>query len=148
MVDNRCMVDPDKPPPAHPSSPKPPGYPPPGYPPPDYPPPQIPPPQIPPQMPSSNIGWAIAALFTFWPLAIPAFIFSSRVESYWFQGNWFGAQEASHDARLYGLIAVIVGAVIFVVGLLVLVFIFVVFADTVHEIHRQIPTVIPVPVPS
>ncbi|MEO9139759.1 MAG: CD225/dispanin family protein [Jatrophihabitans sp.] len=96
-----------------PAAAPPPGYPgdyPPGYyPPPYYPAAHYPPPYgyLPPHLkPSSNIGWAIGALFTLWPLAIPAFIAALKVDDLWFRGDAFGANKASADARKFGIIAV------------------------------------------
>ena len=129
------------------------GYPPPGYPPPGYPgfpggPGYWPGPGGAP--PSSNIGWAIAALFTFWPLAIPAFIFSSRVEPSWYRGDVVGARKASEDARRYGVIGVIVGGAFIVVAVIVWIVLITVFVGAVHHIHDY-PTFVPYtpqPVPS
>ena len=90
------------------------GYPPPGYPPPGYPPPGYgpgygyPPAGSP---PPSRIGWAITALILFWPLAIPAFIYSSRVESTWYRGDYLGAERASANARTCGIVALVIGIV-------------------------------------
>jgi hypothetical protein len=97
------------PPPAYgemPASAAPPGfgYPPPGYAPYPYRPPGPPPP--------SRIGWAITALILFWPLAIPAFIYSGRVESSWNRGDVAGAERASQNAKTCGVVALVIGVVI------------------------------------
>jgi hypothetical protein len=101
-----------QPPPSYPSWGYPPGYPGygaghpgagPGYAPYGYRPAGPPPP--------SRLGWAIAALLLFWPLAIPAFIYSNRVESAWYQGDVAGARRASDNAKTCGVIAVVVGVV-------------------------------------
>jgi hypothetical protein len=91
----------------------PPNYPPPGYPPPGYPGYGYPgygyrPPGPP---PSSQIGWAVVALLFCWPLAIPAFIYSSRVESAWYRGDVDGARRASDNARTCGIVALVIGIV-------------------------------------
>lgn len=123
-----------QPPPGYP----PPGYPPPGYPPPDYgapgyPPPgygppayQVPgygpsgypPPGVPAYPPPTNLGWAIAALIVFWPLGIPAIINATRVESQWLRGERDRALRSSADARRFGIAAVVVGAALFLLGVL------------------------------
>lgn len=59
--------------------------------------------------PSNNIGWAIAAIFLFWPLAIPAFIASGKVEDCWRRGDVVGAQQASADAKRWGSLGVWIG---------------------------------------
>ena len=103
------------PPPAHAP---PPGYPPPtgyGDPGPGYPPPAPPrsypgyghPRPGPP--PPTRVGWAIAALILFWPLSIPAFIYSSRVESAWYRGDVAGAERASANVKTCGVVAVVIG---------------------------------------
>jgi hypothetical protein len=94
------------PPPGHPGDPGYPGHP--GHPGPPYPgygfrPGGSPPP--------SRIGWAITALLLFWPLAIPAFIYSSRVEPAWYQGDVAGAQRASDNVKTCGVVALVIGIV-------------------------------------
>lgn len=109
----------------------------PGYP---YPAPYayLPTPAGPPhEKPSSNIGWAIAAIFLFWPLAIPAFIYSGKVDPAWNVGDRAGAESASHSAKQFGLIAVIVGAVLLVLVVVWFIVILAFVADTV----RHIPTI-------
>lgn len=113
------------------------GYPPQGY---GYQPHAAGPPQ---DKPSSNIGWAIAAIFLFWPLAIPSFIYAGKVDSSWNMGDRAGAQSASRSAKQYGLIAVIVGAVLLVLLVIWFIVIFAFVADTV----RHIPTVTVPPSP-
>ncbi len=108
----------------------PPAYPPYGYPPYG----SAAPPAPPHEKPSSNIGWAIAAIFTFWPLAIPSFIYANKVDTFWFAGNRAGAEQASRDARTWGLIGVIIGAVLFVLVIIWFVIIFAVIADTAHNL--------------
>jgi hypothetical protein len=87
------------------------GYPGPGYPGYGYPPPYPgyaaagPP-------PSTNLGWAIAAIILFWPLGIPALIYSTRVESQWFRGDASGAMRSSAIARNCGIWAVVATVVL------------------------------------
>lgn len=66
---------------------------------------------VPAGRPSTQLGWAIAAVITFWPLAIPAFIYSFRVDPAWRAGDQYGAQSASRSARICGVIAVVIGVV-------------------------------------
>ena len=68
--------------------------------------------------PPNHIGWAIAAIILFWPLAIPAFIYSTRVESAWYRGDVAGAQQASNNARTCGIWAVVVGVALIVLWLI------------------------------
>jgi hypothetical protein len=70
--------------------------------------------------PSTQLGWAIAAVVTFWPLAIPAFVYSFRVDEAWRAGDWDGAFSASRSARTCGLVAVVVGAVSWLAMLVVM----------------------------
>ena len=148
---------PPDPPPAAPPSGY--GYPPPnvghgwapyGYPPAGYPVYGYPgygyPAGPPHEKPSTNIGWAIAAVFTFWPLAIPSFIHASKVDSFWFAGNRAGAQQASKDARLWGLIGVIVGAVLAVLAVVWIIVVLTILADAVH--HVPDPTYYPTDYPT
>ncbi|MDT4976805.1 MAG: hypothetical protein QOG98_2563 [Pseudonocardiales bacterium] len=94
-----------------------PGYPQPGYPAQGYPPPGYGAPGYGP--PPGNLGWAIAAIFLFWPLAIPAFINYGRVESSWYRGDPAGAQLASANVRKFGIIALCIGIALIVIWIIV-----------------------------
>lgn len=105
------------------------GYPPhPGY---GYPPPG--------PKPSSNIGWAIASVILFWPLCIPAFMASARVDGAWFAGDYFGAQKASNDAKKFGMIGVIVGASLIALYFLFIVIVFGIVIGTASHVHPVSP---------
>jgi hypothetical protein len=93
------------------------GYPQPGYPAQGYPPPGYGAPGYGP--PPGNLGWAIAAIFLFWPLAIPAFINYGRVESSWYRGDPAGAQLASANVRKFGIIALCIGIALIVIWIIV-----------------------------
>lgn len=67
--------------------------------------------------PDKNIGWSIAALLLFWPLAIPSFIAALKVSDLWFTGRYDEALKASADAKKWGVAGVIVGASGFVLVL-------------------------------
>lgn len=67
--------------------------------------------------PSKNFGWAIASLLLFWQLCIPAFINASKVSDLWSAGRYEESMKASADAKKYGRIGVIIGAVFAVVYL-------------------------------
>jgi hypothetical protein len=62
--------------------------------------------------PDKHLGWAIGALVLFWPLCIPAFIASSKVSDLWFTGHYQESLQASADAKRWGRLGVIVGAVL------------------------------------
>ena len=73
--------------------------------------------------PPNYLVWAIISVFLCWPLAIPAIVFSTQVNTKWSQGDVAGAQEASGKAKTFALWATILGAIgwvlyigIFVVG--------------------------------
>jgi hypothetical protein len=67
--------------------------------------------------PPSNLGWAIAALILFWPLGIPALINATRVESQWYRGDAAGAMASSANARRFGVWAIGVSVVLFVLAI-------------------------------
>jgi hypothetical protein len=92
---------------AHQGYPPPPGYGAPGYGAPGYGP------------PPGNLGWAIAAIFLFWPLAIPAFINYGRVEGAWYRGDPAGAQLASANVKKFGVIALCIGIALIVIWIIV-----------------------------
>jgi hypothetical protein len=61
----------------------------------------------------NNIGWAIAAIFLFWPLAIPAFISSGKVNELAARGDLAGAQYQAGQAKKWGKIALWIAIVIY-----------------------------------
>lgn len=64
------------------------------------------------QAPKSNVGWAVAAVVFFWPLAFSAFTHSSNVYPLWATGDITGAQHASARARKLGLISLAISVVV------------------------------------
>jgi len=93
--------------------PQPPRY---AYPPPPYHPPPgyaYPPPPHPPGAPqvgiNSNMTMSIVSLFIFWPLAIPAIIYASKVAPALHAGDYTTAQRAATDSRRWSRLAFIVG---------------------------------------
>lgn len=58
-----------------------------------------------PPRPPTNIGWAVASLLFFWPLAFAAFTHALDVYPRWASGDPAGAQEASERARRLGQIS-------------------------------------------
>ncbi|WP_245650079.1 CD225/dispanin family protein [Millisia brevis] len=64
--------------------------------------------------PKSNVGWAVAAVIFFWPLAFSAFTHALDVFPAWSRGDVAGAQYHSQRARTLGLWALAIWAVIFV----------------------------------
>lgn len=59
--------------------------------------------------PPNHLVWAIISVFLFWPLAIPAIIFSTQVNAKWQAGDAAGAEEASRKAKQFSLWATILG---------------------------------------
>ena len=72
-----------------------PGYPPQGQPPPI----------------NNNMTMSIVSIFLFWPLAIPAIINASKVNTALQQGDYAGAQAAAAESRKWSKLALIVGLV-------------------------------------
>src|SRR5438552_16336390 len=54
---------------------------------------------------------AIISIFCCWPLAIPAIIFATQVNSKVAAGDVAGAQDASKKAKQFSMIGIIVGVV-------------------------------------
>ncbi|HYW74805.1 MAG TPA: CD225/dispanin family protein [Pyrinomonadaceae bacterium] len=67
---------------------------------------------------------AIIAIFCCWPLAIPAIIFATQVNSNVAAGNIAAAQEASAKAKKFMKLAFIVGVICWVLFILFYVFMF------------------------
>ncbi|ONI76914.1 hypothetical protein ALI144C_32830 [Actinosynnema sp. ALI-1.44] len=109
--------------PQQPGYPPPPGYQPMGYPQPGYPPPYGYPAYLPQQPPPPNyLGWAIGAIFLFWPVAIAALIKSGQVERYWAMGQPDLARQASDSTKTLCVVATVIGGVMLVFGFLMFFF--------------------------
>ncbi|WP_078328412.1 CD225/dispanin family protein [Mycobacteroides salmoniphilum] len=65
-----------------------------------------------PKPPPTNVGWAVAAVVFFWPLAFSAFTNALNVTQYWLTGQFDRAQESSDRAKLLGKIALLTGLVL------------------------------------
>ncbi|MFC9761857.1 CD225/dispanin family protein [Rhodococcus jostii] len=63
----------------------------------------------PPPCPPSNVGWAVAAVVFFWPLAFAALSNALKVFPRWSTGDLDGARTASRRARTLGIIALSIG---------------------------------------
>jgi hypothetical protein len=61
--------------------------------------------------PPNYLVWAIISVFLCWPLAIPAIIFSTQVNSKWQQGDAAGAADSSRKAKQFALWATIAGVI-------------------------------------
>lgn len=64
--------------------------------------------------PPSNVGWAVAAIVFFWPLAFVAMTRALDVYPLWAAGRHAEAEAASATARKFGIISLIVFAAIIV----------------------------------
>ena len=61
---------------------------------------------------NNNMVLAIVSVFFFWPLAIPAIINASRVNDLVARGDHAGAQHAAAQAKKFGKLGIIIGAVL------------------------------------
>ena len=68
------------------------------------------------QPPKSNIGWAVAAVVFFWPLAFAAFNHATSVYPLWAAGDHAGAQHAAERAKRLGVISLAMCAVLCVLA--------------------------------
>jgi predicted secreted protein len=65
--------------------------------------------------PNDYLAWSIVSIFLFWPLGIAAIINATKVDPAWQMGNAAMAQEHSNKAKMFSMIATIIGAVGFVI---------------------------------
>ncbi|HZN76336.1 MAG TPA: CD225/dispanin family protein [Micromonosporaceae bacterium] len=75
------------------------------------------PPQQPPQV-DNNMTMSIVSIFLFWPLAIPAIINASKVNTLLQQGDYAGAQAASAESKKWSKLALIIGLVAWGISIL------------------------------
>ena len=66
---------------------------------------------------------AIISIFCCWPLAIPAIIFATKVNSQVAAGDMAGAEDSSKKAKMFSYIAVGIGILEIVFGIIYVVFV-------------------------
>ena len=71
----------------------------------------------PPQI-DNNMTMSIVSIFLFWPLAIPAIINASKVNQLLGQGDYAGAQAAAAESKKWSKLALIIGLVLWGLGLI------------------------------
>lgn len=81
--------------------------------------------QQPPQI-DNNMTMSIVSIFLFWPLAIPAIINASKVNTLLQHGDYAGAQAAAAESKKWSKLALIVGLIAWVVSIVCCVVYFVV----------------------
>ncbi|WP_426592134.1 CD225/dispanin family protein [Cellulomonas sp. McL0617] len=108
--------------------------------PPVAPPPADPPPYVAPQpsahRTSAPVGWVIAAMLLFWPTGIPALLASHRAARAFGAADVEVAVRESANARRWGIISVIIGAVLVALSVLTTIVWAFVVAVAVHD-HRD-----------
>ncbi|MDG4828561.1 CD225/dispanin family protein [Solwaraspora sp. WMMD1047] len=72
----------------------------------------------PPQQVDNNMTMSIVAIFLCWPLAIPAIINASKVNPLLQQGDYAGAQAAAAESKKWSKLALIIGLVLWGIGIL------------------------------
>lgn len=83
--------------------------------------------------PKSNVGWAVATLIFFWPLAFSAFTHALDVYPSWAAGDVPRAAYHSQRARTLGLWSIAIAAILFVLGGLLYVVAIVAMVDAVSS---------------
>lgn len=66
----------------------------------------------------NNMTMSIVSIFLFWPLAIPAIINASKVNTLLQQGDIAGAQAAAAESKKWSKLAIIIGLIAWGVALL------------------------------
>jgi Interferon-induced transmembrane protein len=72
----------------------------------------------PPAQINNNMTMSIVALIFFWPLAIPAIINASKVNTLLQQGDFAGAQAAAAESKKWSKWALIIGIGAWVLGII------------------------------
>jgi hypothetical protein len=81
----------------------------------------------------NNMTMSIVSIFLFWPLAIPAIINASKVNTLLQQGDVMGAQAAAAESKKWSKLALIVGLIAWGVGLLCCIGYFALFAAAANS---------------
>ena len=61
--------------------------------------------------PYNFLAWSIVSIILFWPLGIAAITNATKVDPAWQMGNAAMAQEHSNKAKMFSMIATIIGTV-------------------------------------
>jgi hypothetical protein len=69
--------------------------------------------------PNNYLAWSIASIILFWPLEIAAITNATKVDPAWQMGNAAIAQEHSNKAKMFSMIATIIGAAGFVISFII-----------------------------
>jgi hypothetical protein len=77
----------------------------------------------------NNMMMSIVSIFLFWPLAIPAIINSSKVNPLLQQGDYAGAQAAAAESKKWSKLALIIGIIGWIIGIICCIVYFVVIAS-------------------
>jgi hypothetical protein len=77
----------------------------------------------------NNMTMSIVSIFLFWPLAIPAIINASKVNPLLQQGDYAGAQAAAAESKKWSKLALIIGIIGWIIGIICCVVYFVVIAS-------------------
>jgi hypothetical protein len=84
----------------------------------------------PPQI-DNNMTMSIVSIFLFWPLAIPAIINASKVNTLLQQGDYAGAQQAASESKRWSKLALIIGLCVWALLLVCCIIYIVAFAGAV-----------------
>jgi hypothetical protein len=76
----------------------------------------------------NNMTMSIVSIFLFWPLAIPAIMSASKVNTLLQQGDYAGAQAAADDSRKWSKLALIIGLIGWGIGIVCCIGYFALFA--------------------
>jgi len=90
-----------------------------------------------PARPPSNVGWAVASLVLFWPLAFSAFTHALNVFPLWSEGDAAGAQYASKRARWLGIVSLWIGGALIVIFAVLYLLAMLVLVHHGHHHHMQ-----------
>ena len=72
--------------------------------------------EAPQSRPKNYLVWSIlVTILCFWPLGIPAIIYSIKVDKQWNEGDRAGAYDASKNARKFCVASMVMGIIIFMV---------------------------------
>jgi len=69
--------------------------------------------------PNNYLAWSIISIFLFWPLGFAAINNATKVDPAWQMGNAAMAQEHCNKAKMFSMIATIIGAVCFVISFII-----------------------------
>lgn len=92
--------------------------------------------------PDSYLVWAILTTFLCcMPFGIVSIVYSTKVDSYWYAGQYSAAYDASHKAKVWAIASAVVGGASVVITFIIMTVSnfsrFIMFSSLIHDVEHM-----------